>query len=143
VSASPTTFPSNQQVAVFLSAVDYQIPLTVSGLFPVSAGAQTFYLLGQSFGSGTTQQVEKAQLTLMYIPSAYGTIQATAASGPEIELESSPVPLEPSEEAYRSAADNQARLQTELEAHAIRLADLQQRWAAMKTEAGGAEEGDR
>lgn len=46
---------------------------TVSRMFSVSAGATTFYLLGQKVSGGTHPDVYSKSLSLAYFPTAYGT----------------------------------------------------------------------
>ncbi len=54
----------------------YGAPFCVQGTFAVPAGVTTFYLRGtQVVGSGITQ-VQQSVLTLMFFPSAYGTVIA-------------------------------------------------------------------
>lgn len=47
--------------------------ITISRMFSVSAGATTFYLLGQKSSGGTNPDVYSKSLSLAYFPTAYGT----------------------------------------------------------------------
>ena len=52
-----------------------EVSVSVSGLFEVSNGNRTFYFLAQEeFGQWA---VESRQLTVMYFPSSYGTVDTT------------------------------------------------------------------
>jgi len=79
VSDSATTFPGNQDVEVFQSAIlpsaQHDQPVTVHGTFSVSAGSNTFYLLGDENSGAFT--VFDSQLTVMFFPTAYGVITPT------------------------------------------------------------------
>jgi len=87
VSTTPGVFPPNQYVRVFflstiVSAI-YMQAVTVHGLFSTSGGLQTLYFLGEEVtGSFSATNL---QLTLIYFPTAYGTVvEPAAASGGEI-----------------------------------------------------------
>jgi hypothetical protein len=48
---------------------------SMKGVFPVSAGTHTFYLLGQrATGDLTNATAKRRSLTLLFVPAAYGTI---------------------------------------------------------------------
>lgn len=87
ISAAVGSFPANQQVVVELrdlgtSGID-NVPVTVHGLFSVaSAGTFTFYLLGQALdGDDIDVNGASQQLTLLYVPTSYGTVQPTLPGG--------------------------------------------------------------
>ena len=48
--------------------------VTVHGVFSVPAGSKTLYLLVQPVESGRSLQSGPAHLTLMFVPTAYGTV---------------------------------------------------------------------
>jgi hypothetical protein len=52
----------------------YYIPTTVQGVFPVTAGSTTFYLIGRE--DNGTGVADNALLTVLYFPTAYGTVTA-------------------------------------------------------------------
>lgn len=84
VSDDSGTFPDNQDIFLRLngglSSGYYDLPVTVHGLFEVAlAGSYTFFFLGrQAEGSCTCYDV---QLTLLFIPTLYGTVMPALASG--------------------------------------------------------------
>lgn len=87
VSTTAGVFPANQDVGVQISTAIptgvYVLPVTVHGLFSTPGGSDTFYFLGDE--SGGNFSVSDMQLTLIYFPTAYGTVVSTpAASGGEI-----------------------------------------------------------
>ena len=77
VSAWSTSFPLNQDVDLTLTSAlttgSYYFPVTVQGLFQVSAGTNTFYLLAEE-SSGVFSATDM-QLSLVFVPTDYGTIQ--------------------------------------------------------------------
>ncbi len=86
VSAIAGTFPGTQDVlaAVPPTAVSgiYVLPVTVHGVFQVGAGANTFHLLGQRGATGAASFADR-QLSIVFVPTAYGTVTATVpAEGP-------------------------------------------------------------
>ena len=81
----PKVLPDNQDINVFLSSTIgnglYVVPQSNMAMFPVNAGNNTFYLSGAKNNSNTCT-VRDIQLTLVFIPTAYGTIQNLAAADP-------------------------------------------------------------
>ena len=81
VSDNGSVFPLNQDVALRISTIagsgDYRYPVTVHSLFEVSSsGTYTYYILGQEITGNF--EVTDMQLTLIYIPTAYGMVISTA-----------------------------------------------------------------
>jgi len=87
VSSTAGVFPANQSVSVQVSGSaptgDYSLAVTVHGLFSTPGGPDTFYFLGdETWGDFIMSHL---QLTLIYFPTAHGTVVSTAAaSGGEI-----------------------------------------------------------
>ncbi|MCI0596313.1 MAG: hypothetical protein L0Z48_07195 [candidate division Zixibacteria bacterium] len=83
VSDVSATFPANQDVEVYVNPDApsglYGWPLTVHGLFSVSAGTHTFYFVGDEDAGGHI--ANDLQLSLLYFPTAYGTVTPTLAAG--------------------------------------------------------------
>lgn len=83
VSAVSNALPANQElimgIASSMPANFYQYGYTPHGLFPVSAGANTFYTLGRKSTSDPVF-VTDVQMTLVYFPTAYGTVTPTGAA---------------------------------------------------------------
>lgn len=81
----PKVLPDNQDINVFLSSTIgnglYVVPQSNMAMFPVNAGNNTFYLSGAKNNSNTCT-VRDIQLTLVYLPTAYGTIEKLAAGDP-------------------------------------------------------------
>jgi len=89
----PTVLPDNQDINVFVSdAIGnglYIVPQSNHALFPVSAGNNTFYLSGTK-NTTTSCTVRDIQLNLVFIPTAYGTVQTantfeSGNAGPELQ----------------------------------------------------------
>ncbi|OGC76691.1 MAG: hypothetical protein A2Z27_00280 [candidate division Zixibacteria bacterium RBG_16_50_21] len=123
VSNLSNSLPPNQdQVSHFVPSSSptgqYGTPVTVHGLFSVTAGLHTFYLLGdENFGVAT---VADPKLTLLFLPTAYGTVSSLAAveSAKPDQFQVTREGLTQAEiEAEQSEAKtfNQARIQKELE----------------------------
>ncbi len=87
VSNQPTAFPASgwQDVEHFVNSAlptgQIDTPITVHGLFRVdTAGDHTFYTLGQkSVGAAVT--CNDVNLTLIYLPTAYGAVSSNFRSG--------------------------------------------------------------
>jgi hypothetical protein len=120
--SSSTAFPSNQDflwnVPDAANSGFYYSPITVHGLFNVaSAGTYTYHLLGVEHWGNIA--VYDRQLTLVYIPTSYGTVSPTAASGGGGRGDEGPVvtsysTAETAAERAASEAANRARIDREL-----------------------------
>jgi len=136
VSDSSAALPGNQDFAFTIGSTAatafYSRVLTVHGLFSVAAGSSTFYLLAENFG-GATGTVFDRQLSLVFIPTAYGTVEGTLASlgGPNLGDDETLPPTAPltdadfAAERAQSIADNQARVDAELAEMRAMIAALQ------------------
>ena len=133
VSDSPSALPINQDVGWLIptgsSTATYSLPITVQGLFEVSAGSNSFYLLGQSSTATAAMAGLDKQLTLIYIPTNYGTVMPTLISS---SLADSDVPTDRgmssgdlSAERAASEAVNNDRIERELSAMRDRIAALE------------------
>ncbi len=138
VSPIAGTFPANQDVEVQLSSNArggvYKYAISVHGLFSVTAGSHPYYFLAQESGGLSTfddWSVENVQLTLVFFPTAYGTVVSTSANTADVNgtdsdsldalVAATPVVLGESElsNLEREVADLKARL-VELEAMVTR-----------------------
>jgi len=88
VSNASGTMPSAQDALYYVHAGMptgwFDRVVTVHGLFPVTEGTNTFYLLGRELSNDFT--CYNTSLTLVYIPTAYGTVTeptTLASSGAE------------------------------------------------------------
>jgi hypothetical protein len=85
VSTTGGVFPDNQKVEVRLDGDlpvgNYFLPVTVHGLFSTPGGSDVFYFLGHEFSGDVG--VWNMQLTLIYFPTAHGTVVSTSAAGSE------------------------------------------------------------
>ncbi len=133
VSNSASVLPVNQDVGWLIppgsSTATYTLPITVQGLFEVSAGSNSFYLLGLSATATATMYGLDKQLTLIYIPTNYGTVMPTLVSS---SLADSDVPTDRgmssgdlSAERAASEAVNNDRIERELAAMRDRIATLE------------------
>ncbi|UCF05013.1 MAG: hypothetical protein JSV33_13990 [bacterium] len=133
VSDASDAFPENQDLAYTIPSTTasgmYDTPMTVSGLFVVaSGGTYTYYYLGQE--SGGAYYVFDIQLTLIYIPTAYGTVAPTVVSGmiqgEETGGRSPMTQAEIAAERSESEQANMERMQRELDAMQAELEEIKQ-----------------
>jgi hypothetical protein len=132
VSTTTTSFPTNQDVTLNWGAElptnsTCRAPVTVHCIFEVaSAGDHTFYFLGYEHSGSFT--CWDTQFSVLYFPTAYGTISSMAPTGtpdddaaPVQELTASFVENQKTE----SVEANNARIQRELEEMRERLEKLE------------------
>ena len=138
VSDNASSLPVNQDVALRLQAAmptgTYAFPATVHGLFQVSAGSKTFYLLGQE-GSGAQFTADDVQLTAIYLPTAYGTVTPTIVAGGGGESDATPVragltATEIATDREASLTVNRTRIENELAQMKARMQQLEAEVAA-------------
>jgi hypothetical protein len=137
VSASSSALPDNQDNGLMFGTYNptgtYQFPVTVHGLFSVSSGSNTFYLLAREY-SGSFLVYDR-QLTLAYFPTAYGTVTSPKLAGEQnIPDENAPKVSSLSlsdiaSEKAESEAFNAARIEKE-------LAEMRAQIGALKAEMG-------
>lgn len=102
------------------------------GIWPVSAGSNTFYLLAQRIGAANGAVLNDPTLLLLYMPTAYGTVTGSLAmegGGPEGVREGL-TQGEIETEKAEAAAFDAARLQREVELLRTQVDALQSRFAA-------------
>lgn len=133
VSDASSSFPANQDVDFYFSSTASSgtryLPITVHGLFYVpSAGTYTYYFLanetGGYIGAGDLQ------LTVVYFPTAYGTVLATLTDGSgrtieEGEERGAMTEAEIAAERAESKAANDARIAGEIDDMQRRLSELE------------------
>lgn len=136
VSDVDTSLPPNQDVQVRLSSSlptgTCSIPVTVHGLFEVTQGENTFYLLARQ-NEGNIDMYD-LQLTVMYVPTAYGSVSPTLARGRNDGDEASvaaplPTPADIAAEQAESRAANDARIERE-------IAEIRERLEAIESASG-------
>jgi hypothetical protein len=132
VSTSATSLPAQQDFQAQLPSVlpggTYDETITAHGVFSVSAGATTIYLVGVRY-VGNVATAYDENLTLMYFPTAYGSVSPPAPARPPTAADANAddVPMAPLSAADIAAeqADarrfDAARLQGELEAMRVRM----------------------
>jgi len=134
VSDTNTALPSNQDVEIFidgdLPAGSYDQPVTVHGLFSVSEGANTFYLLGDQNSTDGTFGAIDTQLTCIYFPTSYGAVSPTERPAPGItDFDTAgAAPLNAAQlnaERNASISENNARIAGELAQMKARIAELE------------------
>lgn len=114
VSDESGAFPSNQDVWLRLNnglpSGYYDLPITCHGLFQESvSGMHTYYLLGR-LNTGDIN-IYDVQLTCIYIPTAYGTVDPTLSGGTGTDADATIRPaLSASDVAAERAASEEANL---------------------------------
>lgn len=82
VSSTAGVFPANQALAIVtapgLPTDNYYEIATAHGLFSTAGGSDVFYLLADETNGNV--QVRGMQLTLIYFPTAYGTVVSTTTA---------------------------------------------------------------
>jgi hypothetical protein len=128
VSGNAGALPANQDVGYNLPAAletgSYSLPISVHGLFQVAAaGVNTYYFLGIEYANpGIMFDV---QLTLVYIPTAYGTIQPTLAGSNVSDEKATARPaIDVAAQRAVSEAANNERIMRELEALKAEVEEL-------------------
>lgn len=121
VAGLPSTAPSGNS---------YRFPLPFVGVWPVTAGAHTYYLLAQRIGAANGIVWNDPTLTLLYVPTAYGTVTGNKAFAATPEAPGAPMAgAELDAEKSESIAADQARVQRELDVMKAQLAAIQARLA--------------
>jgi hypothetical protein len=91
--------------------------VTVHGLFQVTEGSNTFYFLGEEQLGDF--EVWDQQLTIVFLPTAYGTVEPTIAGGPAASKDRRERPRDADRDVVgdrgTASADDIARLQRELD----------------------------
>ncbi len=119
-----TTLPANQDVALYVTStspsMSFGQPVTVQGLFQVGPGTHTLYFLADKYSGGSFSAWD-GQLSVVYFPTAYGTVTPTKmepgkASENPLETFSVPAVHTPRgmDEKMQTEQANQARIQAEL-----------------------------
>ncbi|MFO0840004.1 MAG: hypothetical protein U1D55_15965 [Phycisphaerae bacterium] len=89
VTDSTAAFPANQVGRLTLpagaAAGTYRFQIAPHGLFSVASGVHTFSLIGQT--ATGTWTADSMQLSLLFVPTAYGTVTSTARGSSSDESE--------------------------------------------------------
>lgn len=117
-----TTWPSSMSLEVKEYNDAIIKPLSITGIFPVPAGATTFYLVASKYPTTSPASSWKQSLSLLYFPTSYGTVTVpTALSGSDQSRTESE-----DDERQASARINADRIKRELAAMQARLLELEQ-----------------
>jgi len=144
LSTLPATFQRGLEYANDVSAgvasnTTVSQTVTVTGTFPVDAGSNTIYLIGDFFGGpGSSVQISDIELTTIFVPTAYGPAGLSElnplnnAAPDEVLANRIPPrgPMTPAEiaaEQADAAAFNHQRRDAEFREMQQRLADLERR----------------
>ncbi len=131
VSDENNAVPATQQMVYSLPAIGipdlYSIPLGAHGVFEVpAAGQYTYYFNAKSVGFSSPSIID-ASLTLLYVPTSYGTVTPTLrvpdggysydhpVSGPLTRAEILAEQMAEQARALRAMREEQARMRAEIE----------------------------
>jgi hypothetical protein len=133
VSDSPTAFDSNTDIEIRLDADvltgPFDYPFTAHAIYPVTAGANTFYFLGDDNSTaGPTFLILDRQLTAIYFPTSYGSI--ARSSGNNIPDEMSPITMPLN--SYDLVAEKNASLQADLDRQQREIQEMRELMNEMK-----------
>ena len=88
VGVLPGTQDFNLTIPTSAPTGTFVLPVTVHGLFTVNAGPNTFYLLGDE--TSGSLQFSDVQLSILYVPTAYGTVTPSLTAGEGDALRAAP-----------------------------------------------------
>ena len=133
---APVSQQANLQIPSSYATGTFRVPTTVHGLFAVSPGVTTFCTV--VLLSGGSGQIDDQNLTLVFLPTAYGATQVNAipAAGDGPEADGAPsAPLTQADiAAERAASIRDRELSVEAEVQALRA-----RLDAIEREIGNAQ----
>jgi hypothetical protein len=131
VSDAAGVFPTTQGLSMTVSASaatgTYIQPITVQSIFPVFAGNNTFYLLGDE--NAGSFQTTKRQLSILYVPTAYGTV---SVPGPAEIVGNDPAMG--SAETREAEAFHRARVEREMAAMQAQMDELRRKLQQVESE---------
>lgn len=124
VSDRPGVLPDTQDVGLVVPAPaptgTYIFPVTVQGVFPVTAGSHTFYFLGDENSGAVT--LNDMSLTCIYFPTSYGVTVSPLMMPPGVPV--IPDELAPQARPMTAADLASERVESELWDHARLQAEL-------------------
>jgi len=109
----------------------YVLPVTVHGLFTVNAGPNTFYLLGDE--TSGSLQFSDVQLSIVYFPTAYGTVTPSLTSGDGDGM-SAAAPRFGAAESREAEAFHRARVDREMAAMQAQMDELRRKLEQVESE---------
>jgi len=105
----------------------YKVALAAQTIIPVTPGAHTFYLLGNEVSGNL--RASDLELSLLFVPTAYGTVDPLAASEGPTDPDTVP---EPGIEHAQAGMSNSAQIQQELAAMRAELETLKAQMAEQR-----------
>ena len=135
VSDSSTAFNSNTDIEIRIDpdvlSGGFDYPFTSHAIYPVSAGANTFYFLGSdTMTGGASASVRDRQLSAVFIPTSYGSI----AREPGQNLPDMTMPISRPLNAYDILAEQNAALHAETERQQRELDEMRAMMEQIKSE---------
>ena len=128
----PTTQDFGYIMAAFAATGNYMHPVTVHGLFQVNAGLNSFFLLGDE--NAGSLQVGDCQLSIMYVPTAYGTVTSSLTAGTDGDGARSIAPVFGASEPRAAEAFNRARVDREMAAMQAQMDELRRKLEQVESE---------
>lgn len=132
VTTTSGSLPSTQDFSLYLpssaASGTYYFPVTVHSIIEANQGNDTFYLVGREYNGDYS--VYEAQLSVIYFPTAYGTVAPPVPGGPTAPEDQAGTELPMTEadheaERQESEAFNRARVEEEMAAIRARLEALE------------------
>jgi len=131
VSDAAGVFPTTQGLSVTIPASaatgTYIQPVTVQAIFTVFGGNSTFYLLGDE--NAGSFQTTKRQLSILYVPTAYGTV---SVPGPAAIVGNGQSVVSP--ESREAEAVHRARVEREMAAMQAQMDEMRRNLEQVQAE---------
>ena len=129
---SLTQYDNDVQIDVTAPFGHTTLPITVHGVFQVAAGSHTFYFIAKQWSGFVNDYVTDPNFTVLFVPTAYGSVTPTLLAPPQDKGDSAPASLSMSaadikNEQSMSMSAELARRDAELAAYQSQLDALRAR----------------
>lgn len=131
VGVLPSTQDFNLTLPTSAPTGTFVLPVTVHGLFSVNAGPNTFYLLGDE--TSGSLQFSDVQLSIVYIPTAYGTVTSSLTSGSDGDFLRA-APQSGAVESREAEAFHRARVEREMATMQAAMEELRRKLEQVESE---------
>jgi hypothetical protein len=132
VGVLPGTQDFNLSIPTAAPTGTYFLPVTAHGLFAVNAGPNTFYFLGDE--TSGSLQFSDIQLSIVYIPTAYGTVTSSLTGGFDGVGSPSTAQRFGADESRDAETFHRARVEREMAAMQAEMAELRQKLERVESE---------
>jgi hypothetical protein len=136
ISDAAGVLPATQDFGLTVSGAlptgNHILPVTVHGLFQVNAGLNSFFFLGDE--NAGTLQISDVQLSIVYIPTAYGTVTSSLTAGTDGDGARGVAPVFGASEPREAEAFNRARVEREMAAMQTQMDELRRKLEQVESE---------